>query len=155
KDICITPKEKITSKASKDLALNSSMKVLKLGTSLHFILEVIDFKNPSFDFIKNEKHKDYIRSFFASGLLKDIQEASIYKEYEFIDEVKGTHGSIDLLLIYEDKALIIDYKTKHIDDENYIKQLKVYKDYVERVFKKKTYTYLYSLISKEEKEIII
>ena len=51
--------------------------------------------------------------------------------------------------------MIIDYKTKHIDDENYIKQLKVYKDYVERVFKKKTYTYLYSLISKEEKEIII
>ena len=155
KDICITPKEKITSKASKDLALTSSQKVLKLGTSLHFILEVIDFKNPSFDFIKNEKHKDYIRSFFACSLLKDIQEASIYKEYEFIDEVKGTHGSIDLLLVYEDKAMIIDYKTKHIDDENYIKQLKVYKDYVERVFKKKTYTYLYSLISKEEKEIII
>ena len=57
-----------------------------------------------------------------------------------------TKGIIDLFLVYEDKVVIIDYKTKNIDDESYINQLKVYKDYLENKYKLNIEAYLYSLI---------
>ena len=49
----------------------------------------------------------------------------IYKEYEFIyeEEKEEYHGIIDLLLIKENENIIVDYKLKNIDDENYTKQL--------------------------------
>ena len=35
---------------------------------------------------------------------------------------------------YDNHINIIDYKLKNIDDENYIKQLQGYKEYIERIF---------------------
>ena len=64
-----------------------------------------------------------------------------------------TKGIIDLFLVYEDKVVIIDYKTKNIDDESYINQLKVYKDYLESKYKLNIEAYLYSLIDSKYNKI--
>ena len=49
--------------------------------------------------------------------------------------------------------LIIDYKLKNTDDLEYVKQLKGYKKYIERISDKDVKTYLYSIIDGELKEI--
>ena len=43
--------------------------------------------------------------------------------------------------------------SKNIDDENYIKQLRVYYDYVKSISDKKVYLYLYSILDNKVKEI--
>ena len=79
----------------------------------------------------------------------DINNAIIYKEYEFIYNEDNTlyHGIIDLMLVYEDNIKIIDYKLKNIDDMSYLKQLNGYKKYIENTFNKKTQIYLYSILN--------
>ena len=74
--------------------------------------------------------------------------ANIYEEYEFMYEEDNTltHGIIDLLLEFDDKCIIIDYKLKNVDDDAYIKQLNGYKKYIESITNKNTETYLYSII---------
>ena len=82
-------------------------------------------------------------------LLSNINNANIYKEYEFMYEKDNTeyHGIIDLLLEYEDHIDIIDYKLNNIKDENYLKQLNGYKEYISTISNKPINIYLYSIIS--------
>ena len=94
---------------------------------------------------------------FINKLLEnfDFKDAEIYQELEFMfekDDIKY-HGIIDLMLEYSDKIFIVDYKLKNIDDENYIKQLRVYYDYVKSISDKKVYLYLYSILDNKVKEI--
>jgi ATP-dependent exoDNAse (exonuclease V) beta subunit len=63
------------------------------------------------------------------------------------------HGIIDLMLEYDDHIDIIDYKLKHTVDENYVKQLHGYKEYISRICNKCVNTYLYSIILDEITEI--
>jgi ATP-dependent exoDNAse (exonuclease V) beta subunit len=56
------------------------------------------------------------------------------------------HGIIDLLLVFNDKAIIIDYKLKNVDDDAYLKQLNGYKKYIEGILHKNTDIYLYSIL---------
>ena len=121
---------------------------LSFGEYMHYLLEVIDFKNPNFSNIEKQ-YVDKIKQFLNSGL--DFKNANIYKEYEFIN--KDSHGIIDLLLEYEDKVIIVDYKLKHIDDVAYIDQLNGYKNYVYNKLQKEVKTYLYSIMDGELKEI--
>ena len=133
---------------------NVSKKVLKLlskeevnameyGTYIHEIFETEDFKNT------NNK--------YVLALLEKIDNnfQNVYKEYEFIYkyEDKEYEGIIDLLLEYEDKMVIIDYKLSNIDDENYVKQLSIYKSFIENKTKKETETYLYSILNDTLKKI--
>ena len=85
----------------------------------------------------------------------DFVNADIYQELEFIYEKDDTkyHGIIDLILMYEDKIFIVDYKLKNIDDETYIKQLSVYYDYVKSISDKDVKLYLYSILDNKVKEI--
>ena len=116
---------------------NVSKKVLKLltkeevnameyGTHIHEIFETEDLRNT------NNK--------YVLALLEKIDNnfKNVYKEYEFIYkyEDKEYDGIIDLLLEYEDKMVIIDYKLSNIDDENYVKQLSIYKSFIENKTKK-------------------
>ena len=87
--------------------------------------------------------------------MEKISDAKIYKEYEFIDNINNTNGIIDLLLVYQDKVVIIDYKTKNIDDEKYSKQLEVYKDFIKQKYDLPVYTYLYSIVSTTSKEVVV
>ena len=57
------------------------------------------------------------------------------------------------MLEYQDNIKIIDYKLKNINDEAYIKQLTGYKNYIEKLFNKKTGIYLYSITLNTLEEI--
>lgn len=139
--------------SSKELRLHSDNKALEFGTKLHRILEVIDFVDPDWSLADNQLIKKYIQSFLSSNLLKDVEKKNIYREYEFFDEENNRNGIIDLLLIDEDKAVIIDYKTKNIDDEQYDLQLSYYREYIKKVFNLPTECYLYSLIEQKYRKV--
>lgn len=121
-------------------------KLTEFGTHMHLLLEVIDFKNPDLNFIKDSHELYLVNRFLKSDLLKDINKATIFKEHEFIDEENNIDGIIDLMLVYDDHIDIIDYKLKNIDENKYGKQLEVYKNYVTKVFKRNVHCYLFSLI---------
>ena len=125
---------------------------MEFGTYIHYLFELMDFKNPDYSYI-DSKYIDYIKTFVESDI--DFINCDIYKEYEFIyqKDSEELHGIIDLMLVYNDSVKIIDYKLKNIDDENYIKQLSGYKNYIENKLNKKTSIYLYSVIDKKLEEI--
>ena len=154
KDIKIDYVEKNTNKFSKTsnkLLSKEELFILNKGNKVHYAFEITDFKNPNF----NIKYGDYIKRFLSNKLLKNIPQADIYKEYEFtyVAQDSTYHGIIDLMLVYEDHIDIIDYKLSNIEDSNYIKQLKGYREYIENKTGLKTNTYLYSIEKDEFKEV--
>ena len=154
KELTIDNKLLDLTRASHSLGVQSSEESLKLGTHLHFLLEIMNFKNPDYSLIKDEKELDLIKGFIESSLLADIKDANIYKEYEFVDKENKTNGIIDLILEYHDHIDIIDYKTNNIYDPLYINQVQIYCDYIKRITKKETNGYLYSLVKKEIKKVV-
>lgn len=122
---------------------------LLYGRLVHELFECTDFNN--LDNL-SDNNKKIIERFLEKV---DISHANIYKEYEFIYEEDNTtyHGIIDLMLEYQDNIKIIDYKLKNINDDAYIKQLNGYKDYIEKLFNKKTSIYLYSITLNTLEEI--
>ena len=139
--------EESYSKKENKLITKEEKDNMEYGTKVHSILEYLDFNNPDFSNIDNSL-MDRIIKFLESDLLKNKSEGNIFKEYEFIYEKdnKLNHGIIDLMIEYKDYIDIIDYKLKNIEDENYIKQLKGYKEYIEERTNKKVNLYLYSII---------
>ena len=140
----ITNKEEEKSFSKKNIHIISKDEEAKLeyGRRVHELFELTDFNN-----IDNLSGKD--REIIVNFLNNiDINNCDIYKEYEFIYEEDNItyHGIIDLLLVYNDSIKIIDYKLKNINDTAYLKQLNGYKSYIEKVFGKPTYIYLYSII---------
>ena len=127
---------------------------IEFGLKFHEVLEYFDFKNPNYEGI-DSFIKEKIINLLNQDIFKDIKEATIYHEYEFIYEIDNNkyHGIIDLMLEYKDKIYIIDYKLKNIEDDNYIKQLNGYKDYIQSICNKKVYIYLYSIIDSNLREL--
>ncbi len=127
---------------------------MELGSRLHYYLETLDFKDPDLSRI-DRKHVKFIQNFLDSEIMKDRIAGKAYKEYEFIyekdDEIK--HGFIDLLMEYEDRFDIIDYKTKNIDDEHYDEQLNGYRAYIQSISDKKVNCYLYSIVDSTYREV--
>lgn len=152
-NIEVIPQELTTSHFSKSAGLITKdiLDKMELGTKIHYYLEMLDFKNPDYTSVDN-KYINKIKAFIDSPLLENIKEAKIFKEYEFMDD--GKHGFIDLLLEYEDKIVIIDYKTKTIDDVHYDEQLNGYRTYVESLTSKPVYCYLYSIIDEMYREVV-
>lgn len=122
---------------------------LLYGRLIHELFECTDFNN--LDNL-SDNNKKIIERFLEKV---DISHAKIYKEYEFIYDEDNTtyHGIIDLMLEYQDNIKIIDYKLKNINDDAYIKQLAGYKNYIEKLFNKKTSIYLYSITLNTLEEI--
>ena len=122
---------------------------LLYGRLIHELFECTDFNN--LDNL-SDNNKKIIERFLEKV---DISHANIYKEYEFIYDEDNTtyHGIIDLMLEYQDNIKIIDYKLKNINDDAYIKQLNGYKNYIEKLFNKKTSIYLYSITLNTLEEI--
>ena len=151
-NIEVIPQEVTTSHFSKSAGLidQTTLDKMELGTKIHYYLEMLDFKNPDYSYVDN-KYINKIKQFMNSPLLENIQQAKIFKEYEFMDN--GKHGFIDLLLEYEDKIVIIDYKTKTIDDVHYDEQLNGYRTYVESLSSKPVYCFLYSIIDETYREV--
>ena len=152
-NIEVIPTEVTTSHFSKQAGLITKdiLDKMELGTKIHYYLEMLDFKNPDYISV-DSKYINKIKAFIDSPLLENIKEAKIFKEYEFMDD--GKHGFIDLLLEYEGKIVIIDYKTKTIDDVHYDEQLNGYRTYVESLTSKPVYCYLYSIIDETYREVV-
>ena len=129
--------------------------MMKFGNEIHEYLEFLNFKNPNLEYIENDFIKQKIIKLLNNPLFKNIKEATIYQEYEFIytNDKNEYHGVIDLMLEYDNNIDIIDYKLKNINDEAYIKQLKGYKKYIETKTTKPINLYLYSIL--DEKIICI
>ena len=146
--------EKHFSKEINKLITKEEYKNMEFGTHIHYLLELIDFKKPNLNNIDNF-YKEKINNFLNQDILKNIKEANIYKEYEFIDEINNEsyHGIIDLMLEYNDHIDIIDYKLKNIEDKAYINQLNGYKNYIEKKLNKKTNIYLYSILENRVEEV--
>lgn len=146
--------EKHFSKTINKLITKEEYKNIEFGTHMHYLLELIDLKNPDLKNIDNF-YKEKINNFLNQDLLKNIKDANIYKEYEFISEKNSEtyHGIIDLMLEYSDHIDIIDYKLKNIEDNAYQEQLNGYKNYIEKRFNKKTNIYLYSIMDNIIKKI--
>ncbi len=142
---------------SKDSGLIDKETKAKMdfGTMMHYYLEVLDFVDPDYS-VYEEKYRHKLQSFLNNELMKDVAKAKVYKEYEFIynDDGLQKHGFMDLLLEYDDRFVIIDYKLKNIDDENYQLQLKGYKQYLESISDKKVECYLYSVMDENYQEIV-
>ena len=120
------------------------------GTHMHYILENLDFYNPKYE-LYNDKELIIIHNLLDNEILKNIKNAKIFKEYEFIYKENSIeiNGVIDLLLEYSDHIDIIDYKLKNTLDDAYKAQLNGYKNYIKTVSNKKVNTYLYSLLNSE------
>ncbi len=143
------------SKSTNKVITETQRNNMDEGTKLHSYLEEIDFVNPNYSVI-DENDKKLIKNFINSDIMKDVANAKVYKEQEFIT-VEGDqekHGIIDLLLEYEDKYVIIDYKTKNIDDEKYDEQVNGYRSYVKNFSGDKPIEcYLYSIMTSEYRKV--
>ncbi len=120
------------------------IKSMEYGTSIHKIFEYDDFYNPKSTYVKD--------------FLKNVPNnfINIYHEYEFYDRIDDTeyHGIIDLILEYDTDIYIIDYKLKDIDNPDYLKQIKGYKEHIRKITNKNIKTYLYSIKDNILKEVL-
>ena len=128
------------SKVNNNLITKDEKINMDKGIKLHEIFEREDFLNPS---------NDYVKRFLLHEEFKDINKGKIYKEYEFSysDLNVVYNGIIDLLIVFSDRVMIVDYKMYHIEDDLYNKQLLGYKNYIAKKFNLPVDTYLYSILS--------
>ena len=147
--------EKHFSKETNKIITKEENDLMKFGTKVHEIFELLDFRNMDLSLVDNKFIRNKIEKFLSNDLLKNISNANIYKEYEFIYDKDNNeyHGIIDLMLEYDNHIDIIDYKLKGITDENYIKQLNGYKEYIEKISNKEVSTYLYSILDEKVLQI--
>ena len=140
------------SKEGNKLITKEEREVMYFGTHMHEVFESIDLDKPNLDNY-NDKEKELINNFINNGIIKGF--TNYYSEYEFIynNGSNIAHGIIDLLLEYNDHYKIIDYKLSNTDDDEYIKQLNGYMDYIESKTNKKVEAYLYSINKNEFKEV--
>lgn len=147
--------EKHFSKETNKIITKEENDLMKFGTKVHEIFELLDFRNIDLSLVDNKFIRNKVEKFLSNDLLKNISNAYIYKEYEFIYNKDNNeyHGIIDLMLEYDNHIDIIDYKLKGITDENYIKQLNGYKEYIEKISNKNVSTYLYSILDEKVLQI--
>ena len=147
--------EKHFSKETNKIITKEENDLMKFGTKAHEIFELLDFRNIDLSLVDNKFIRNKVEKFLSNDLLKNISNANIYKEYEFIYNKDNNeyHGIIDLMLEYDNHIDIIDYKLKGITDENYIKQLNGYKEYIEKISNKEVSTYLYSILDEKVLQI--
>ena len=143
--------EKTFSKKQYNLITEKEEESMKFGTKMHEYLEFLNLKIPNLDIIDDNFCKQKINAFLNQDIMKNINEATIYQEYEFIYEQDNEkyHGIIDLILEYQNHIDIIDYKLKNVYDESYKKQLNGYYDYIKSITNKEINLYLYSLIDEQ------
>ena len=133
---------------SKDIlhiSTKEEQEKMSFGTKIHEALEQLDFKNPNLEGL-TDTTKQKIEALLNTPLIKENKEAIFYPEYEFIDPDEHTHGIMDLVIEKPEKMIIIDYKLKNIEDENYDKQLNGYRAFLKKKTKKEVDCYLYSII---------
>ena len=98
---------------------------------------------------------DYLRkkveAFLHSTFLKQHQQDRFFQEYEFYFQNGSEleHGIIDLLIVGDEQAVIVDYKLKNTVDDAYQSQLAGYKKFVENQLQVPVSCYLYSILDEK------
>ena len=134
------------SKTTSHILSKQELRAMKFGEHMHEVFESIDILHPNLEKLsKFEKEK--VTLFLKHDIVRNAPQA-VYQEYEFMTELDGKmqHGIIDLLLQYENRYVIIDYKLKEVIDEAYRKQLDGYKKYIYQKTGKPVEAYLYSIL---------
>lgn len=149
-------KEESYSKKQTCLRDKSVEDDIMLGKEIHYLLEIIDFKNPNLDSLPISSFiKEKLSVFLSCDLIREHLQDYFYHEYEFVykDNNVVHHGIIDLLIESKEEMIIVDYKLRNISDENYKKQLKGYQEYITKHFNKTTKIYLYSILDGKMMEV--
>lgn len=140
---------------SKELLVikdNQLSKSVELGLEFHECFEVLDFNDLNLENLKTDNYvKETLKQVLALPIFENIKNAKCYQEHEFI--YQDYHGIIDLLCIYDDHIDIIDYKLSNTDSKEYLKQLDIYKQYVQANSSLHVNCYLLSILKKECKKI--
>ena len=114
---------------------NEVTEALERGIRLHRLMELVSFTTRDTSFIKNVHDRKMIDSILSLPLFDGVNEDMVNKEFAYFDEEYSTSGSIDLLIRNKDNTFtIVDYKTSHIDKEEYDEQLMTYRRNVESIF---------------------
>ena len=131
------------------------LKLLEIGRNVHTLFERIDFINNKLPYIEDNYYKAKLTNFLNSSFIYKYKDYKKYQEYEFIYENSNKiyHGKIDLLLVGDREALIIDYKLKNTKDKAYIDQLNGYKEVISNKLNLPTSCYLYSIIDEKFEKI--
>ncbi|MGM9969163.1 MAG: UvrD-helicase domain-containing protein [Anaeroplasma sp.] len=144
------------SKVLKGLPDLKTKQSIDLGLKFHEILQIIDLKNPNLEEVNIDNNmKRILKDILGLEIFKNISFADIYHEHEFICILDNNeyHGIIDLFLEYDDHIDLIDYKLFDVSKAEYIKQLSIYKRYLESVSSKKVDAYLLSILSAKIKKV--
>ncbi len=139
------------SKETHELLTIENRTNMRYGTHFHEVLELFDFKKKNYEVISEEFIVNKIKHMLMNPIFNDIENANIYKEYEFYysESNANYHGIIDLMIEHDDHIDIIDYKLKNTTDSHYIKQLNGYKKYIESISEKNVNLYLYSILDEK------
>ncbi len=131
------------------------LKLLEIGRNVHTLFERIDFINNKLPYIEDNYYKEKLTNFLNSSFISKYKDYKKYQEYEFLWENsnKTYHGIIDLLLVGDSEAIIIDYKLKNTKDKAYIDQLNGYKEVISNKLNLSTSCYLYSIIDEKFEKI--
>lgn len=126
---------------------------IELGEKFHACLEVLDFTSKNIEELPVDSFmKETLYKVLSTPVFKNIHQAKTYHEHEFYFE--AYHGIIDLLCIYEDHIDIIDYKLSNTSSSEYIRQLSIYKSYVEQHSQLPISCYLLSILKQEVKKVL-
>ena len=151
-----TIKEKETyHKESDDVKTEDELKLLEIGRNVHTLFERIDFVNNKLPYIEDNYYKEKLTNFLNGNFMNKYKDYKKYQEYEFLfrSSNKTYHGKIDLLLVGDSEAIIIDYKLKNTKDKAYIDQLNGYKEVISKKLNLPTSCYLYSIIGENFEKI--
>ena len=127
------------------------MDKMEVGTKMHSYLEMMDFHNPeeSLAFLNlNTFEEKKIRALLQVDFMKHINDYQVFHEYEFIHTTDDgeSNGIIDLLLVGEKDAIIVDYKLKEIHKKEYQEQVRGYMNYIKEKLQIPVSGYLYSIL---------
>lgn len=136
---------------TKKLLTKEVVKNMEYGTIVHEYLEFIDYQANISDQLNKINLSEFIKkkilSFYELDFFKK-EILNIYHEHQFKYYKDGyeINGIIDMIIEYENKLIIIDFKLSDLENVEYQKQLSIYVDYLNTISNKDVEAYLYSIM---------
>lgn len=125
--------------------------LLQMGRQVHQLLERCNLITKEMPIIADDYLRKKVEAFLHSTFLKQHQQDRFFQEYEFYFQNGSEleHGIIDLLIVGDEQAVIVDYKLKNTVDDAYQSQLAGYKKFVENQLQVPVSCYLYSILDEK------
>lgn len=143
----------VHTRASKEVDEDAVAVTLDFGSELHAYLERMDLETKSVDYVSNRQMKKYVYNVINSKLFKGITNEQVRHEFRFYDSESNIQGYIDALIIKDDEIDIVDFKLKNIMDEEYDRQLRIYKSYLVKQTSLPVKMYLLAAVTGEIREV--